>query len=232
MTTALARDTRLDVTSDLTLAGGWTQVKALTAFKPSINPNLVDTSGYDTNGWSSFDITMNTWELSASFWRRTVTGVYDVGQELLRARQGQFGDPARVGVRWYDTTGRPDAWQGVAIVEWDRATDGVKDPAQSTVKLTGDGILTAISNPGVAPTAPIIVSALPSGAGAGALVTLSGSAFTGTSALTIGGVSAPTRSVVSDSTLIFVVPAGSAGSAPIIVTNPVGASTSFPYTRT
>lgn len=232
MTTALARDTRLDVTSDLTLAGGWTQVKALTAFTPQINPNTVDTSGYDTNGWSSFDITMNTWDLTASFWRRTVSGLYDTGQELLRARQGNFGDPARVGVRWYDTAGRPDAWQGVAIVEWDRATSGVKDPAQATVKLTGDGILTAITNPGVAATVPLILSALPSGAGVGALVTLTGAAFTGLSALTIGGVSAPTRTVVSDSTVIFVVPAGSAGSAPIIATNGVGASTSFPYTRT
>lgn len=231
MTTALARDTRLDVTSDLTLAGGWIQVKALTAFKPAINPNTVDTSGYDTNGWSSFDITMNSWDLTASFWRRTLSNVYDVGQELMRARQAQFGDPGRVGVRWYDVTGRPDAWQGVAIVEWDRATDGVKDPSQATVKLTGDGILTAIANPFVPAVAPTILAATPSGAAAGALITLAGTSFTGLSALTIGGVSAPTRTVLSDQSVIFVVPAGSAGSAPIIATNATGASASFAYTR-
>jgi hypothetical protein len=232
MTTALARKFRLDVTSDLTLAAGWTQVKGLSAFKPAVNPNLIDTSSYDTNGWSSFDVTMQQWELTMSFWRRTVSGVYDVGQELIRARQGQFGDSARVGCRWYDTAGGPEAFSGVAIVEWDRANDGVKDVDAATVKLDGDGVLNiGITNPYAAAAVPVIISALPSGAAAGALITLSGANFTGLSALTIGGVSAPTRTVVSDQTVIFVVPAGSAGSAPIIATNGAGASASFPYTR-
>lgn len=84
-----------------------------------------------------------------------------------------------------------------------------------------------------APTAlPVITSALPSGAAAGALVTLTGSHFAGTTAATIGGVSVPTRTIVNDSTLVLLMPAGSAGSAPIIVTNATGASDAFPYTRT
>ena len=231
-TTALARKFRLDVTSDLTLSGGWLEVKGIYAFKPSVNPNTIDTSAYDTNGWSSFEITMNAWSATTSVWRRTVTGVYDPGQELIRARQGQFGDLARVGARWYDKAGGPEAFQGLAIISVDRANDGVKDADAQTYSLMGDGVLLAITNPGVAATAPTIISASPSGAGVGAQVALSGSAFTGLTTLTIGGVAVPTRTVLSDQSVVFVVPAGSAGSAPIIATNAVGASAAFAYTRT
>lgn len=84
-----------------------------------------------------------------------------------------------------------------------------------------------------APTAlPVITSALPASAAAGAQITITGSHFTGTTAATIGGVSIPTRTIVNDATLVLLVPAGSAGSAPIIVTNATGASDAFPYTRT
>lgn len=79
-----------------------------------------------------------------------------------------------------------------------------------------------------------ILAATPSGAGAGALVTIAGSRFAGTSGaagVKFGAVNATSYTVVSDSTIVAVVPAGSAGSAPIIVTNGAGASTAFPYTR-
>lgn len=234
MTTALARKFRVEITTDLTLAGGWTQLNGISALKPSVSPNMVDTSAYDTNGWDSFEITSNGWDVTTTFFRRTVSGVYDPAQETLRARIGQFGDSARVGVRWFDKNGGPEAFMGVAIVKWERAQDGVKDVDAATVTLSGDGILTPISNPGTAATAPVITSATPSGAAAGAQVSIYGSAFTGTVATTgvkFGGVNATSWVVVSDSVIVAVVPAGSAGSAPIIVTNAVGASASFPYTR-
>lgn len=233
-TTALARKFRVDVTSDLTLAGGWVEVKGIYSLKPSVNPNLVDTSAYDTNGWDSFEITGNAWSLAESFWRRTTTGVYDPGQELIRARQGQFGDSARVGVRWYDKNGGPEAFQGVAIIGWDRANDGVKDADAAQVTLTGDGILSTITNPGVAAAAPVILAASPSGVAAGGQVQITGAGFTGTITTTgvkFAAVNATSWIVVSDNLIVAVMPAGSAGSAPITVTNAVGASTAFPYTR-
>jgi hypothetical protein len=81
----------------------------------------------------------------------------------------------------------------------------------------------------------VILSATPSGVGAAGQVQISGSAFTGTVVTTgvkFGGVNATSWIVVSDNTIVAVMPAGSAGSAPIIVTNAAGASSSFPYTRT
>ena len=233
-TTALARKFRVDVTSDLTLASGWVENKGIYSLKPSVNPNLVDTSAYDTNGWDSFEITGNAWSLAVSFWRRTSTGVYDPGQELVRARQGQSGDAARVGVRWYDKNGGPEAFEGVAIVGWERANDGVKDADAAQVTLTGDGILTPISNPGVAAAAPVVLAATPSAVAQGGQVQITGTGFTGTVSSTgvkFGATAATSWIVVSDNLIVAIMPAGSAGSAAITVTNAVGVSNSLAYTR-
>jgi hypothetical protein len=233
-TTALARKFRVDVTTDLTLAGGWTELKGIYALKPTVDPNTVDTSAYDTDGWDSFEITSNAWGLTASVWRRTTTGVYDAGQEIVRACVGEFGDSARVGVRWYDKDGGDEAYRGVAIVKWERANDGVKDADAATITLMGDGVRTTISNPGVADAAPVVLSATPSGAAAGELVIISGSGFatvTGAAGVKFGGTNAADYSVVSDSRIVASLPAGSAGSAVVLVTNTVGASNALAYTR-
>jgi hypothetical protein len=103
--------------------------------------------------------------------------------------------------------------------------------AQATVQLPVVGTPVFAAAPGAV---PVIVSALPSGAGAGAIVTIRGVGFTGTVPTTgvkFGGVNATSSSVTDDGTIVAVVPAGSAGSAPIIVTNATGASAAFPYTR-
>lgn len=84
------------------------------------------------------------------------------------------------------------------------------------------------------PAAPIITSALPSGAAAGAQITIRGTGFTGTTGATgvkVGGVNATSYVALDDFTIVAVVPAGTAGSAPITVTSPVGTSTGFAYTR-
>lgn len=231
-TTALARKFRVDISSDLTGAGGWTQLKGIYALKPSIDPNTVETSSYDTAGWDSFEITGNAWGLTASFYRRTTSGVYDPGQELLRARIGQFGDSARVAVRWYDVDGGDESYEGVAIVKWERANDGVKDVDAATVTLMGDGELDLdYANPGVAAAAPVLTSALPSAAAEGELVTITGSNFTGATDVNFGATDAGDFTVVTDSVIVASVPAGTAGAANITVVNPAGTSSALSYTR-
>lgn len=79
--------------------------------------------------------------------------------------------------------------------------------------------------------APTISTALPSGAAEAEIVTITGAYFTGTTAVTFGGTAASDFEVLSDNTLVAVMPAGSAGSAAIVVTNAAGASSSFAYTR-
>ena len=230
-TTALARKFRVDVTSDLTLAGGWTELKGIYALKPTVEPNMVETSSYDTaDGWDSFELTGNSWGVTASFYRRTNSGVYDPGQELARACVGQSGDGARIGIRVYDRDGGDEAFEGVAIVTWERANDGVKDVDAATVTFQGDGARTDISNPGTASSVPVITSVSPAtgAAAGGTLVTISGSGFTGTVSTTgvkFGGTNATSFNVINDSLISAVTPAHSAGAVDVLVTNGVGPST-------
>lgn len=88
-----------------------------------------------------------------------------------------------------------------------------------------------VTRPG---SAPVLTAATPSNAAAGAQVKIEGSGFTGTTGaagVKIAAVNATSYVVVSDGTIVAVVPAGSAGSAPITVTSPSGASNALPYTR-
>lgn len=80
-------------------------------------------------------------------------------------------------------------------------------------------------------TVPVLTSALPSAQAAGEVVTLVGTGFTGVTAVTVGGVSAPLFDIVSATKIYVTLPAGTAGSAPIIVTNTAGASVALAYTR-
>lgn len=234
MSTSLARKFRVDVTADLTLAGGWLQLNGIYGLKPDVSPKTIDTSAYDTNGWDSNEVISNGWAVNTDFWRRTAAGVYDPGQELVRACVGQSGDGARCGVRWYDKNGGPEAKQGVALVKWSRAKDGVADGDAATVVLTGDGVLSTITNPGVAPTVPVLTSALPTAIAVGGIVTILGSAFTGTvvsGGVKFGATAATSWSVVSDNVIVAVMPSGSAGAANVTVTNAVGVSSALSYTR-
>lgn len=78
---------------------------------------------------------------------------------------------------------------------------------------------------------PLITSATPSTVVATGIVEIVGSRFTGVTAVTFGGVAATAFKVQTDHLLVATMPAGSAGSAAIIVTNAAGASASFAYTR-
>lgn len=55
-------------------------------------------------------------------------------------------------------------------------------------------------------------------------LTLTGSDFTGTTGVTIGGVAATNVTVVSDTSITLTCPAGSAGTASIVVTNGTGSN--------
>lgn len=80
---------------------------------------------------------------------------------------------------------------------------------------------------------PVISSVVgvPNPAGAGQLVTIKGTRFTGATAVTFGGTAATDYVVVDSETIVATLPAGAAGSTAVVVTNAVGASTSFAYTR-
>jgi hypothetical protein len=104
--------------------------------------------------------------------------------------------------------------------------DSVRQEMVDAYLILDDGVY-------VLSTVPTILTALPSAVVAGNQVTLTGSRFTGTTGITVGGVAVGSGkfTVVNDGVIVFTMPAGSAGPAPIIVTNGSGSSAAKAYTR-
>lgn len=227
----LARSIAVDVSTDGT---NWLNLKGRVDNAPQITPNKVDSTDVDTDGWTSNEITLQSGVLTVKYNALMSSGTPDPAQELVRACVGQFGDDSRIHVRWYDTDGGSDAWSADSIVELSRSSTAVADLMAMQATFTLDGTVTSIDNPYSAAVAAVLTSALPSAAAADALVTITGQHFTGTVASTgvkFGATAATSWVVVSDSTIVAVMPAGSAGSAAVTVTNASGVSNSLAYTR-
>ena len=231
MSTALARRFKFQVSSDNV---NWLSIAGITDLSPNENPTLQSADDYDSNGFSNSEKTLTAWKVVVKANRKTTSGVFDPGQELVRQARFQFGDQARVYVRWYDRNGAPEAYTGRVIVDWQQSKTGVADLEEVTMTFTGDGVLTPITNPYTPTSAPVVSTATPSGVSVGNQVTITGNGFTGTVVSTgvkFGATAATSWTVVSDSLIVAIMPTGSAGAANITVTNATGTSNSLAYTR-
>lgn len=110
------------------------------------------------------------------------------------------------------------------------AEDGTPTYSE-TFTLTGDAVRLWPNPDVIDEAAPTVTSALPAGADEDDEVTITGTEFDDVTSVTFGGVEAKSFDVVGGESISAVVPAGTAGSAPIVVTNPKGASAAFAYTR-
>ena len=231
MSVSLARRFKVDVSTDGTT---WLPFKGMQDFSPKENATTQSTATYDNNGFNSFEKTLTEWDVTIKANRPVSGSGFDPGQELVRQAQFQFGDQARVYVRWYDRNGAAGAKSGRALVDWNQSKTGVADVEEVTASFKGDGVLSDITNPSSAAAVPVIATATPSGVTAGGLVRITGANFTGTVATTgvkFGATNATTWDVVSDSLIEAVMPTGTAGSAAITITNAAGTSAAFAYTR-
>jgi hypothetical protein len=146
----LARKFIIEVDTDG--APNWVQLVGVTDFTPKTERTKQDADTYDSNGWGGREVTMNRWGAEVTFLRQAdeVTGDYPVAQETLRAASTGFGSAARAHVRWYDREGGPEAYEGTAIVDWERANSGVTDLDAAKVTLdaaAGAEELQTIANP-------------------------------------------------------------------------------------
>ncbi|MFF2621301.1 phage tail tube protein [Oerskovia jenensis] len=223
---------RLDV--DLTpQAPEFIQVRGMQNFVPGINSTVQDSSDYDAEGWGSDAVTMRKAQPTATLLRKEnpTTGAYDPGQEALRQASE---DLELVHIRWYERKAGGQAWEGYSLVQWAPSGGSTEGLQAVAVTLLVQGKPAKIANPTAATTAPALTSALPSGAAAGAQVTIKGTNLAGTTGaagVKFGAANASSYVVVDAATIVAVLPAGSAGSAPVVVTNGVGASAPLPYTR-
>ncbi|QIK82986.1 phage tail tube protein [Sanguibacter sp. HDW7] len=233
---------------DINLAGPgvtpaiWQQIRFTSAINPQHAPTLVDAATYDDEGAQNQAKLGESANLAFTIQsQRNPDGSFlpEVQALLNAAKPGTRGNAALAEVRVYDSLGADYAFQGIYSVQMDRGNTGNADLGGWSATLTGKGKIKPIANPapaGGSPSAPpVLGSAAPSAAAAGDIVTIKGSGFAGVllaTAVKVGATSATSISVVGDSTIVAVVPAGSAGSAPITVTHPTnGASNALPYTR-
>jgi hypothetical protein len=217
MTTSLARRFRVDVSKD---NQNWVPLGGITDFDPTVDPTTQDSSDYDTNGWGSKEVTLLNWSLTVKANRVLTTGMFDPGQELCRGAYDQFGDAARLYVRWYDRNGGTEAYSGRGIVGYKQSKTGVTDLEEVTVTITGDGARTTITNPAGSTTTPAITMATPSALTQGGILQLMGSGFTGATSVKFGTATA-SFSVVNDGLIVAVAPTVT-GSQNVTVTTPNG----------
>lgn len=204
-------------------------------FKPS-EASQQDDSDFDGEGFKSSTVTALTWGGEGKLHRKTRSSdstAYDPGQEILRKAARGMGAANRLKVRVYEMEPegpRVEAYSGYCLVTW--SPDGGNMEALDTVSfaLVGQGKCSEIAHPEGVTALPAIQSVLPSGAAATDTVVIEGAHFTGITGPTgvkFGAVNATSYTVLSDSTILAVVPAGAAGSAPVTA----GTGTAFPYTR-
>lgn len=149
LVSTLARKFKVEVNTGTTAAPTWTPVRAIADLKPAVETNLEDDSDYDGEGWASETKTQLKWSLEIKVGRKIgfTTGVYDPGQEALRAAATQFGQGGTVELRWYDRNGGPEAYQGFGNVSWEPEGGDSKTLDMVTIKVSGSGERRDIVNP-------------------------------------------------------------------------------------
>ncbi|MCZ2108968.1 MAG: IPT/TIG domain-containing protein [Dehalococcoidia bacterium] len=120
---------------------------------------------------------------------------------------------------------------GTAVTPVNATTVTVVSPAHVAgvvgVTVTTPGGTSGTFNYTYTAAAPVVSSVTPASGSVlgGTLITITGSGFTGASAVTIGGTAATNVSVTSDTTITAVTPAHAAGLANIVVVAPGGTGT-------
>ena len=215
---------RLDVDLDANGAGNWQQVKGMSNFVPGKNDPVADASDYDTDGWGADAVMQQKFVLNATVRRNKYAGSRDPGQEVLRAHADSL---ELLHVRWYERTVGGEAYDGWILVQWTPAGGDAAGIEEVNVVGLGQGARTAITSPYAAASVPTVngVSPATGAAAGGDMVTITGSGFTGATGVTFDTVAADDFTVVSDSKLVAVTPAGVAGAADVVVTNGTGPST-------
>lgn len=149
LVSTLARKWKLDVNTGSIAVPVWTPVRAVGELKPTMDTNLEEDSDYDSEGYGSEVKTELKWGIEVKILRKigVTSSTYDLGQETLRTAADAFGSAGTPQVRWYDRDGGPEAYSGFASVSWEPEGGDTKALDTVTVKLSGNGKRTAITNP-------------------------------------------------------------------------------------
>lgn len=146
---ALARRWKLEVNMGTEEVPDWQVCPGITEFQPTSEPNIEDSSDYDSDGWAGNTKTAQAWELSVTINRKIndTVKVYHPVHEAIRLAHFAYGSANKVHLRYMDRDGLPEAYEGKAIPNWQESGGEYSALGQVEVTLTGDGALTPIDNP-------------------------------------------------------------------------------------
>ncbi|MDF5756660.1 phage tail tube protein [Spongiactinospora sp. TRM90649] len=147
----LAKDWVLEVNTGTEGAPVWTPVRGLTSMEFALDNETEDDADFESDGWASEVITQRSWTLECEGRRKRDTSsagfVPDAGQEYLRQAGLVVGLGASVHVRWYRRDGAPDAFEGIAGVQYSGGGGETTDLEPFEVELLGQGKPEPIDNP-------------------------------------------------------------------------------------
>lgn len=230
----------IDINLGTYAAPVWQPFRRISGWAPTFPPVTTDVQTYDDLGADNQDVTGRSFAgaFTVQGNRSLTTGKYLPEVEAVIAASRAKSEAAVIDVRFYHKpeSGTPnptDAGRALATVEVSRQNTGNADIEVHSVAITGKGEYEPIVNPfqGWGATAPVVASVTPEGATDGDLLTISGSGFLGTTAITIGATPVDDYTVVNGASIIAVLPLGDAGDVPVVVTNAIGASAAFTFTR-
>lgn len=218
----------------------WQAVRRISGWAPTYPKTTTDVATYDDLGATNEDVTGRSFAAAFTVQVNRIlsTGLYLTEVEALLAAGKGKGDGAVVDVRFYHkpefgTPNPSDAGRAFVTVEVSRQNTGNSETDVLSVSLAGKGSVEPITNPftGWGSTVPTLSSATPTAAPAGDLVTITGAGFLGATGVKFGAVSAAEFVVMNGATIVAIMPAGSAGSAPVTVITSAGTSAALAYTR-
>lgn len=218
----------------------WQPIRRISAWQPAHPPVNTDVTTYDDLGNPNEDVTGRGFTTSFTVQgnRSLTTGLYLPELEAIVAASKAKGEGAVLDVRWYHKPelGVPnpnDAGRAFVTVEITRSNTDNSGIEVKSVTLTGKGEFEPIANPfpGWGVTAPVVTTISPAEAKTGDLITITGSGLLGATAVTIDGDPSPDFEVINGASIMAILPAGTAGAVPVVITTAGGASAPFTFTR-
>ena len=133
----------------------WTQLMGTTSFKPTTSANVADTTSRDNGGDATKIKTGREWGFEIGVMRKTqsatVLTAYDPAQEFLRMKAEEIGLANLAHVMVFEDNGstgpKVEAYEGMVVVEYDVDSDGIDDPSDATITLSGTGKRKLVTHP-------------------------------------------------------------------------------------
>ncbi|GFH36637.1 phage tail tube protein [Streptomyces pacificus] len=147
--TELAREWRLEVNMGTEETPDWQLCPGVREFQPASEPNIEDSSDYDSDGWAGNTKTAQSWELSVTIRRKANKSVkvFHPVHEKIRLAHYAYGAANLVHLRYMNRNGLPEAYEGKAIPNWQPSGGEYTALGETEITFTGDGPLTPITNP-------------------------------------------------------------------------------------